>query len=75
MFQQLTSILPLATRNQIAICDTLDADASFMVHHFVSTALKERKTCVLVSFTQIFNHYLSIQKKLVCSELNVEIQY
>ncbi|KAI8091353.1 uncharacterized protein B0P05DRAFT_527110 [Gilbertella persicaria] len=48
----------------IAITDTLKSDANFLIHHFIVNHLKNDKPVVLVGFSQIFNHYFLIARKL-----------
>ena len=49
----------------IIITDTLAADGSFLLHHFIANQLKAEQPLVLVGLTQIVNHYVLIARKLV----------
>ncbi|KAI8366986.1 hypothetical protein EDC96DRAFT_507739 [Choanephora cucurbitarum] len=48
----------------IVITDTLKSDANFLIHHFIVNHLKNDKPVILVGFSQIFNHYFLIARKL-----------
>jgi hypothetical protein len=49
----------------ILITDTLSASGNFLIHHFIVNQIKSDKHVILVGFSQIFNHYLTIGRKLV----------
>ncbi|RIA88228.1 hypothetical protein C1645_775563 [Glomus cerebriforme] len=51
-------------KKSILITDTLSASGNFLIHHFIVNQIKSDKHVVLVGFSQIFNHYLIIGRKL-----------
>ncbi|CAG8615186.1 17640_t:CDS:2 [Funneliformis caledonium] len=55
----------LPSKRSILITDTLSASGNFLIHHFIVNQLKSDKHVVLVGLSQIFNHYLTIGRKLV----------
>jgi hypothetical protein len=75
MFQELNSallltgsgtdirVLPHGT--SALITDTLQADGSFILHHFLHLYLKAGKTVCLVGLEQSLFHYVSVGRKLV----------
>jgi hypothetical protein len=69
MFAQIASILPrsAAGGDSILIADEVKSDGSFLIHHFISAAIRQVSGggCIVVSLSQIFHHYVSIQRKLV----------
>jgi hypothetical protein len=50
--------------------DTLAANGSFLVHHFLHSGLKTEKHVILLVFEQTLFHYQSIGKKLVRNTSN-----
>ncbi|CAI2169336.1 1412_t:CDS:2 [Funneliformis geosporum] len=51
-------------KRSILITDTLSASGNFLIHHFIVNQVKSDKHVVLVGLSQIFNHYLTIGRKL-----------
>ncbi|GES76842.1 elongator complex protein 6 [Rhizophagus clarus] len=51
-------------KKSILITDTLSASGNFLIHHFIVNQIKSDKHVVLVGFSQTFNHYLTIGRKL-----------
>ncbi|PKC74686.1 hypothetical protein RhiirA1_529390 [Rhizophagus irregularis] len=51
-------------KKSILITDTLSASGNFLIHHFIVNQIKSDKHVILVGFSQIFNHYLTIGRKL-----------
>lgn len=41
-----------------------NANGSFLIHHIISSAIKEKRCVCLLSFVQKFHHYNSISRKL-----------
>ncbi|CAG8481307.1 6139_t:CDS:2 [Funneliformis mosseae] len=54
----------LPSKRSILITDTLSASGNFLIHHFIVNQVKSDKHVVLVGLSQIFNHYLTIGRKL-----------
>lgn len=52
-------------KKSVLITDTLSAQGNFLLHHFIANQLKANKHVVLVGFTQKFEHYSTIGRKLV----------
>jgi KaiC/GvpD/RAD55 family RecA-like ATPase len=49
----------------IALLGEAGADGSFLLHHFISKFVKSGTPMLIISFTQIYQHYVSIGRKLV----------
>lgn len=58
----------------VAIVDTIDADGSFLIHHFLDNQLKSPNAVVLVAFSQILNHYALIARKRVGHQLMLVVK-
>ncbi|CAG8540425.1 8789_t:CDS:2 [Rhizophagus irregularis] len=56
-------------KKSILITDTLSASGNFLIHHFIVNQIKSDKHVILVGFSQIFNHYLTIGL-LTCDSLS-----
>lgn len=49
----------------VVVLDRIDADGSFLVHHLLCTALQCDLHVCMVSFSQLFSHYVLIARKMV----------
>ncbi|CAJ0830238.1 21168_t:CDS:2 [Entrophospora sp. SA101] len=56
------NLIPI--KKSVLITDTLSAQGNFLLHHFIANQLKVNKHVVLVGFTQKFEHYSTIGRKL-----------
>ncbi|CDS09059.1 hypothetical protein LRAMOSA10419 [Lichtheimia ramosa] len=54
----------LPSQSHIVITDCLNANANFLIHHFIGNQLKADRKVILVGLSQIFNHYFHIGRKL-----------
>ena len=70
MFTDVNSFLKLDLQSNlplgfVGICEN-DADSAFLIHHFLSSLLKNCPVC-LISFTQSLNHFNTVGNKIGCN--------
>jgi len=65
MYIQIDSVIPNQNGKSILIADTVFADASFLINHYLSKSIKDKEgNVILISFFNNFTQYESIQKKM-----------
>ncbi|ORX82297.1 hypothetical protein BCR32DRAFT_267735 [Anaeromyces robustus] len=65
MYIPIDSVIPNQNGKSILITDTVFADASFLINHYLSKSIKNKEeNILLMSFTNNFIQYESIQKKM-----------
>lgn len=69
-YLQLNSFMGWNKRNLpeglVSICDCLERDGGFLLHHFVHHYLKSGYKVVVVGLDKSYQHYTTVGRKMVC---------
>lgn len=66
MFKDISNCVDFEQKNPFLtlISSACTSDSSFLIHHFISYALKSKKHCYFLNLSQTWSHYKSVQSKL-----------